>query len=121
MKNLWEVDHPYYCNEGNYYSNDCGYEYESWEDFISDEGESDFDMNLVFRFDWDEIDDESGENNFNGDPSFRNGKLKIFWIGQRKGIYRYSIVDVCRNDQDEVKKFLIPRLEHLKKLWEPLI
>jgi len=122
MKHLWEVDHPYYCNEGNYFasSQECGDEFKSFADFLSEHGDSDFDLNLVFRWDWSEQDENTGEPNYNGDDNYRNGKLKIFWMGQRKGLYRWSIVEVCRADEPAVIAFLKPRWEHMKLLWEPI-
>lgn len=119
MKHLWEVNHPYYCNEGNYFSNDCGDEFKSWDEFLSEYKDADFDMNLVFRWDWREGSDW-GAGDFTGDVNYRNGHLLIFWIGQRKGLYRYSKVEVCRNDEPAIIEFLRPRLAHLLKLWEPL-
>jgi len=81
--------------------------------------DSDMDYNLLFRFDWIEQDDDCNET-FNGDVNYRNGKLKLFWLGQRKGLYRWSIVEVCRADEPAVIEFLKPRFEYLKSLWEPL-
>ena len=53
MPHLWEIKHPYYCNEGNYFAREsCCTEYGSWADFMEEGGDSDFDMNLVFRWDW---------------------------------------------------------------------
>lgn len=57
---------------------------------------------------------------FNGDVNYRNGLLKIFWMGQRKGLYQYSLVEVCRADEADVIGFLRPRWEYLKALWEPV-
>ena len=57
LKHLWEVDHPFYCNEGNYYADGCGSECASWADFIASMGDADLDMNLLFRFDWKESED----------------------------------------------------------------
>ena len=116
---LWEVKHAYYCNEGNYFNNDCGSEFKSFADFLAEMGDADFDYNLLFRWDWAE-EDETGEPNFNGDENYRNGKLKLFWMHQRKGRYVYHIVEVCRADEAAVIAYLKPRFEHLKKLWEPL-
>lgn len=117
---LWEVDHPYHCNEGNYFSNDCGdTEHKNWSEFLSAHGESDLYLNLVFRWDWREEDPETGEMNFNGDVNYRNGKLLIFWMGQRKGLYRWSAVDVCRADEHAIKAWLQKRFDHMLKLWEP--
>lgn len=119
-KHLWEIDHPYYCNEGNYYHNGCGDEYKSFGNFLAEYDDADFDMNLIFRFDWEEENVETGDPAYNGDDNYRNGTLKIFWMGQRKGLYRFSLVEVCRADEPAVVEFLQPRWEHMKKLWEPL-
>lgn len=116
MAHLWEVDHPYYCNQGNYFKNGCGAEYKTWAEFLASDGGSDFDLNLVFRFDWYEGEDHDLPT-FNGDPYYRNGELLIFWMGQRHGIFRYTKIQVCRADEPEVLKFLQPRWEHLKVLW----
>ena len=122
-KHLWEVDHTYYCNEGNYFDNNCGSEFKSFAEFMDEFGGSNMDYNLLFRWDWTETRyDEEGEElpAFNGDVNYRNGHLKLFWMGQRKGLYQYSIVDVCRADEPAVIEFLKPRLAHLLSLWEPL-
>lgn len=122
MKRLWEVDHPYYCNEGNYYApgrDQPGDHFKSWADFIAEYRDADFDYNLVFRWDWKEGEDE-GAGEFNGDVNYRNGHLLIFWMGQRKGLYRWSRIEVCRADEPAVIEFLQPRLAHLLSLWEPL-
>lgn len=113
-KYLWEVKHDYYCNLGNYYSNGCGHTYESFDDFIAEWGDADFDMNLLFRWDW-KVADPEDENNEN-----QSDKLEIFWMLQRKGAYRFCEIDIVKEDEDKVKKFLKPRWEHLKGLWQPL-
>jgi len=119
-KRLWEIDHPYYCNQGNYYSNECHDHHKTWADFEAAYRDSDFDMNLVFRFDW-ELHDENGYQRAPGpDPYYREGKLLIFWMGQRKGLYRYSTVEVCCADEPAVIEWLKPRWEHMRKLWEPI-
>ena len=122
MTHLWEVNHAYYCNEGNYYApgiDQPGDEFKSWADFIAEYADADFDMNLVFRWDWREgVDWNAGE--FNGDVNYRNGHLLIFWMGQRKGLYRWSKIEVCRADEPAVIEFLRPRFAHLLSLWEPL-
>lgn len=118
-KHLWEVDHPYYCNEGNYYANEpVGSHFKSFADFMSAWGDADFDFNLLFRWDWVEGEDH-GLQEFNGDVNYRNGQFKVFWMGQRKGKYLYSTVEVCRADEPAVIAFLKPRWEHILRLWEP--
>lgn len=117
-KHLWEVDHPYYCNEGNYYKAGLCERYKRWSDFADEFGSSDMDMNLVFRFDWKEG-EEHGATDFNGDVYYRNGLLQLCFMGQRKGLYYSHEVEVCRADEPAVIEFLRPRFEHMLKLWEP--
>ena len=129
-KHLWEVEHPYYCNEGNYHATreQPFQEYVTWTDFMDEEADSDFDMNLVFRVDWfegGEEDDPEDRHEFSpllykGDDTERNGILKLFIMGQRKGLYRWVVIKVCRADEDAVRAYLTPRWEHLKRIWEPL-
>ena len=92
MKHLWEVEHPYYCNEGNYYQNGCGQEYSTFAEFMESEGDSDIDYNLLFRWDWKEdgeycFETNAAKSSYNGDDYYRNGRLLLFFMGQRKGAY----------------------------------
>ena len=121
-KHLWEIDHPYYCNQGNYFAaggQDVFAHYRSWADFFVEEGDSDPDYNLLFRWDWHEGEDHSDGVPFNGDVNYRNGVLLLFWMGQRKGLYRWSEVEVCRADEPAVREFLQARFDYLKRVWEP--
>ncbi|WP_454695714.1 hypothetical protein [Achromobacter aegrifaciens] len=122
-KHLWEVDHSYYCTEGQFFTTQVNHQtiwpFSSWADFIAEMGDADLDYNMLFRWDWDEQDDD-GNPTFNGDPYYRNGKLKLFFMVQRKGFHSCSIVDVCRADEPAVIQYLQPRLAHLVSLWEPL-
>src|SRR4051812_18834833 len=98
MTHLWEADHAYYCSESNYYApgNDQPYTaYKTWQAFAEAEAGSDLDYNLVFRWDWREGDDW-GAGVYTGDDYYRNGKLLIFFMGQRKGLFRWAEVQVCR-------------------------
>lgn len=119
-KHMWEVKHPHYCNDANYYSNECLFEYKSWSEFLSEMGYADLDCNLFFRWDWREEDMETGECTFNGDNYYRNGMLKLYIMQQSKGRFMIAHVAVCRTDEYAVKQYLMPRLEYLKSLWEPL-
>lgn len=122
MTHLWEASHAYYCNEGNYFSNDTVTEYRSWSEFVASEGDSDMDYNLVFRWDWKLIDDTGdGHVAHPEDDNYRGYRLSIFWMGQRKGLFRTTITDVCRADEDAVITFLAPRWDHLQSLWAPLV
>lgn len=123
MKNLWEVAHPYYCTEGNYFStqrqHQTIWEFKSWSDFMDEMGDADKDYNFLFRWDWDEEDGETGESTFNGDAYYRNGKLKLFFMLQRKGFHSCSIVDVCRADEPAVIDYLRSHWERMQMMWEP--
>ena len=125
MPKLWEIDHPYYCNEGNYFASGdktMAY-YESWSNFVDSEGDADLDMNLIFRFDWVppyEDGDSEKPIKWVGDENYRDSTLKLFYMGQRKGLYRYAEVEVCRADEPAVREWLKVRWDHMKKLWEPL-
>ncbi len=119
---LWEAKHAYYCNEGNYFASGgdrVSAKYQTWADFVAEEGDSDMDYNLLFRWDWSERND-SDEPTFNGDVYYRNGRLLLFWMGQRKGLYRWSEVSVCRADEPAVRAWLQPRFDYLMALWSPL-
>jgi len=118
VSHLWEAKHAYYCNEGNHYANGCGSDYKRWSDFLDEEADMDMDYNLVFRWDWVEGEDEGAEP-FDGDVNYRNGILKVFFMGQRKGAYRWATVQVCRADEHAVRAFLEPRYRYLMRLWAP--
>jgi NTP pyrophosphatase (non-canonical NTP hydrolase) len=45
MSHLWEVKHPYYATEGNYFDNDCHVDFDSWADF-KEEGSLDADRDM---------------------------------------------------------------------------
>lgn len=133
---LWEVKHPYYCNETNYFasgkdSRDTQFNYESFEDFLSEWGDADPDMNLVFRWDWEEItqeaydelmeeEEESELTPFTGDDTVKSGHLKIFFFMQRKGYFCYTCTLVSRSEEPIIKAYLKEKWDYYKKLWEPL-
>lgn len=118
-KHLWEASHSYYCSESNYFSNECNFQFKSWQDFLEEMGGSDFDYNLVFRWDWKERNDK-GEPNFTGDVNYRNGNLQLFFMQQRKGKFVCCEVEVCRADEPAVIAFLAPRWAYLRDLWTPI-
>lgn len=119
-KHLWEVKHSYYCNEGNYYANDMHHEYKSFKEFLTEWDGMDFDMNMVFRWDWKENDPSTDENTFNGDVNYHNGRLLLFYMGQRKAKCWSVEVSVCRADEPAVIEFLKPRWDYMKNLWAPI-
>lgn len=124
-KHLWEIDHPYYCSESNFFAphGEAYMHYDRWQDFYAAEHDSDLDMNLVFRFDWKppwEDGDPEKPIVWQGDENYRDCQLQLFIMGQRKGLFRCVEIDVCRADESKVIEYLRPRWEHVRKLWEPL-
>lgn len=119
VKRLWECSHAYYCNAWNYYSNDTTVNFECWDDFAKDTEGEDFDYNLVFRFDWYEGGDYDLPE-YKGDDNDRFAKLWIYYVVQRKGLFRSVSINVCRNDEPAAVEWLWPRFAHLKSLWDPL-
>jgi hypothetical protein len=73
-----------------------------------EEGDEDHDMNLIFRFDWVSDEDEEGVE-----------YLDLFYIGQRKGIFRTVRIIVTKEEEPVIRKWLQPRYEKILQLWEP--
>src|SRR4051794_6539869 len=93
---LWEIDHPYYASQGNYFSNDCHTDYPSWAEFVEAEGDSDLDMNLVYRWDWKVPDPDDYDLDEEPLPP---ETLDLFYVGQRKALHRSVSVEVRREDE----------------------
>lgn len=118
-EHLWEPHHPYYAAEGNYYSNGCHEVYESWSDFLGEQGNADLDMNLVYRFDW-KIPDPADYLPF-GDEVPPAG-LFLYYIGQRKALARsVEICPISEADEPAVREWLTVRAKHLRLVWAPLM
>lgn len=123
---LWDVNHPYYAAQGNYYARpDAGLhaEYSSWVEFMESEGDSDLDMNLVYRWDWQvpDPDDYKYELEEDADVILPPETLDLFYVGQRKALLRSVSVEVQREDEPAIREWLTVRAEHMRKVWEPLL
>lgn len=101
-KKLREYDHPYYCNDANYFSNDCFQSYGAWGDFVAAEGDADEDLNYLIRWDWE------------------SGTLKFYFVGQRKGLFRVVHVSVHDGNEADVRSYLKKKWLYVKRLWEPV-
>lgn len=106
MKHLWEINHPYYSSDSNYFKQGVGQHYPSWREFATEWEDNDLDLNLLFRWDWQAADEDEDE------------QLKLFYILQRKGLYMPITVSVTAADEDAVRAYLAPRWERMKLLWE---
>jgi len=121
-KRLWEVNHPYYCTEGNYYVggnrwSDVHTEFGSWAEFYSEWGTGDEDYNAIFRWDWIVPDPAD----YGTDVGLPPEKLTIFWVLQRKAILRSTTCVVTRDIEPQIREWLAKRATHTRALWEPLL
>lgn len=121
MPRLWEIDHPFYCAQSNYM---CPMDeppeerFSSWEEFISERGKEDSDMNLIFRFDWCEG-SQYDLPEYDGDDKAKIAQLVLYYILQRKGHYCWVIIDVCRDDEPKIVCWLKARHKKITELWKP--
>lgn len=121
---LEATNHEYYCSNSNYYVGDYNgenhglCEYETWnefkEDWMFDGNIIDHDYNHCFRFDirnkYDEEKDEDIQDEY---------YLELFFILQRKGIFRPVIIKTIKeDDMYELEQYLKECCNYLKKQWE---
>ena len=125
---LWEVGHPYYCQEGSYWVggdrwHDVHADYESWADFVSEWANMDLDLNLLFRWDWQRADPADYSFELEEDPTFElpGDTVELFYMMQRKARNMSIRVKVTEADEDAVRGYLAVRAEHMRKVWEPLL
>ena len=102
MKRL-DVEHPYYMVCGIYHEN-----FESFDKFLSDSGDLDDDLNLIFRWDLEYHNKHRAE-----------GELNLYYIAQRIGNTRCCHVKINRNDENRIREFLESKWEKIKEMWEP--
>lgn len=114
---LWDVKHPYYACEGNYYQAGMHQEYGSWSEFVEAWSGYDIDQNLVYRWDWyvpDPADFTEGE-------EIPGEALQVYWMGQRKAKCWSTYVTVTREDEPAIRAWLTIRAERIRDIWEPLL
>lgn len=113
---LWEIDHPYYCSDQNFFRNDRHVHNDSWAEFMQGWGHSDPDMNLLFRWDW-----KSWRHH--PDPDLRSDspdELDLFFLLQRKGDFWAVSVAVTDEDEAAVREWLTERARTITAIWEPI-
>lgn len=126
---LWDVDHPYYCSDSNYYVGGVPkpgpfglpredftpydhVEFASWDEFSWKD--SDADLNLLFRWDWNVPDPDDYE-----DEEIPPETLSLYWMLQRKGRFMIVSFPVKRDEEPQIREWLAGRWEHMRRLWEP--
>ncbi len=132
---LWEIDHPYYCSEGNYYKSGCHTLFESWGEFATPTTvgamgfggnvlyDWDDDLNFLFRWDWDRADPADYAYEREEDPDFEmpGDTLLLFFMAQRKGRNMSAAVAVTEADEPAVRAWLEKKAEYMRMVWEPLL
>lgn len=109
LEALANIDHPYYCSDSNWHSNDANQHYATFEDFIAEYGEADVDYNLVFR--WDIKEWSEGEYT-----------LHIYIIQQRKGRFTPIFVDSIKDEHvPQLFEYLKAHAARLLDIWNPVL
>lgn len=109
---LWEIDHPYYAAEGNYYKTGLHNRFESWTEFTETTFyDGDRDMNLLYRWDW----HKPGHHEWDGAET-----LHLFFILQRKAIACSSQIPVTEADEPAVREWLTECAATMRETWAPL-
>ena len=118
---LYEVTHPYYCESQNYFqrmdsSTETYFRFDCWEDFYEEAKDWDDDWNYLFRWDWEpKWIDEDGE--CESIPEH----LKLYFFRQRKGFHVTMHINVTKEDEPQVKEYLIQKSKNLKATWFPIL
>jgi hypothetical protein len=118
MMHLWEVEHPYYMRDGNYYEAGCHADFESLDGFLSAWSDADIDMNRVHRWDWREGEDWGIESDGSDDVI---GQLSVYFIMQGKALTYSCDVTVRRSDEARVIEYLKPHAALEAAIWSPLL
>lgn len=114
LKQLAAANHPYYCHDNNYYSNEAAMRFETATDFLDCFADADIDMNLCFRWDVYEREDELG----NATGAYRAG---VFIMLQRKGIFKpCSIRSIGEHEVERFVEYLQMHHETLHRMWNPI-
>lgn len=105
------VDHPYYCSDSNYYSNDAGETWETMTDFLAEFESCDEDMNLCFRWDIKERDEENPGRYY----------AEVFIMHQRKGIFApHHIKHINEAEAVRFRAYAERHWKVLQAIWMPI-
>ena len=111
---LAKIKHPYYCSSYNYYSKDAATSFTTMTDFLNKYEDADIDMNLCFRFDVREREDDTGS-------PLGIYDAEVFILHQQKGIFHPCYIERFTNN--EVQRFIEYaeiHFETLLAMWKPL-
>lgn len=109
---LLDVDHPYYCSESNYYSNEAAQYFETLTDFLDEFEDADEDMNLCFRWDIKFKNYEDSSEGYRG---------QVCLMLQRKGLFKPCNIETIDEEAlPRFEKYLQKHWELLQKIWNPI-
>lgn len=113
MLKIKETKHSYYCEcwESKRIS-----EHKSWEDFKEEVGlDYDFDYNLLFRFDIEQLEDNCGK-------KINNFTLELHHALQRHGREQWHaiIYNITQSDLEEIEEHLKKAKQHLLEMWKEI-
>ena len=119
MAHLWEIDHPYYCQEGNYFKNDQHTLFASWAEFTETTFHGgDRDLNLLIRWDWKSY-------RRSPDPLLQDDEaedeLLLFFVLQRKAWLCSVGIRVTDEDEPTVRAWLAECAVAMRDTWEPFL
>lgn len=111
---LWEIDHSYYCQEGNYFKAGQHTQFSSWNDFAEETlfVRADRDQNFLIRWDW----RKPGHHEWDGSEY-----LLLFFVLQRKAILCSVEMPVTEADEPAVRRFLEDCAQTMQATWAPLL
>lgn len=115
MQELAAANHPYYCSESNYYSNEAAERFATMTDFLDAFEDADVDMNLCFRWDVKE--------HMNADDTAGTGRYwaEVFLMLQRKGIFKpCTIRSIEEHEVERFESYLRKHAETIAEMWAPI-
>jgi len=105
------MDHPYFCSDCNYYSNDATLTYATLADFLDEFEEFPVDLNLCFRWDIRPKDEDQPEMGY---------RAEVFLMLQRKGLFRPCLIEtVFERDLPRFGKYLEAHWAKIQAIWKP--
>ena len=118
---LWEVDHPYYCQEGTDVQGTRATTHTrflSWDDFKwnSYYVRGDSAQNFLVRWDWHKSGFRVGGLDCRGPE-----RLVLFFVLQRRALLCSVEVPVTEADEPVVREFLARCAKTMRATWEPVL
>jgi hypothetical protein len=111
---LWEIDHPYYCEEGNRFQTGQHTAFDSWTEFCEETlfVTADRDQNFLIRWDW----RKPGFHEWDGEEY-----LLLFFVLQRKAWLLSVEMPVTEADEPAIRTFLTECAQTMSDTWAPLL